>query len=261
MTLCVAWMRNGVPTFASDSRLSFGGAKAPPVDAFVKITGIQCVIYPPGSQTELEQPAAVMPIACLFAGSAINAYAIKEHLAAFLQRLHFIPGYSEPSAKHVFDLAQSVFRKVAGPFRSSLTTKADVKLLLVTRCPMQKEYRAIEMVWASTYQPVFNTVDLAKHPRGYFFGSPKAVVHAQALTQRGIDPLSALIKTIEDNADATVGGEVQVADLQPHGLRMVGVTLPGPEHTAKWCGIDFEDGIRETDGLSLLPSYTTFILS
>lgn len=261
MTLCVAWLKNGVPTFASDSRLTLTGANAPPpIDAFVKITSIQCVLYPPGG-SGVDQPTAVMPIACLFAGSALNAYAVKEHLGAFLQRLQFVPGYSEPSAELVFELAKSVFKKVATKFRYSLMMNAAVKLLLVARCPVHGTIQSIEMSWAGDFEPAFKSIALSDHPSGYFFGSQTAVDHAHVLSRQGIDPLSTLLKTIQDHVDPAVGGEMQVAELQHDGLRMIGVTLLGPEHTAKWCGIDFEDGIRESDGLSLVPSYTTLILS
>lgn len=180
-----------------------------------------------------------------------------------LQRVQYVPGYSVPSAASVFELAEDVFSKVAIQFRGSLFESAKVQVLLVAHCPVEKSIRSILMKWADTDEPVFERDPLAAKPDGFFFGSQIAVDKAN--TAPPAVPIKTLLDIIASRIDQTVGGHVQVGELQPGMLKMLAIDASGQrghhyQNSFPWGGIDLHEFTLSASHV-LVPSFTALVLS
>ena len=263
MTLCAAWIENGFGLLVSDSRISF--PNHPHVDVGTKLSRIDCHIFPPsepgGAQFEGE---ITIPIACLFSGSVIAAYPIRDHLAVVLQSLQFVPGSSSPRVDLVFRFAKEIFERIAQPVRCSLMDKGNVEIVLMAGCPVEKRLRSLSLKWGNTTKPIFTDDPVPDTGKAYYFGDVAAKVAAQRLERHGARPYDALYSIIESGRFATIGGNIQFGRITTRGLYLHplekmdldSLVGKGIQHT--WGALDFNNLSTPDEHDSLHPSYGVF---
>ena len=215
MTLCVVWRdKDENVHLASDSRITMGGSSE---DVAVKLTRLQCEIFPPSSNFQKGDEAYSLELGIAFAGSHFNAYVIKESLVEVLSRLQYIPDKNPVSmdriAKIAFWAYESLSRKVCGI--PSLGKSGVCTLFITGYCPDKKRTRAFRFLTSQQRQYSYDEVVLnagSVEMLGSGEGAARASNHYPS------DPVSMLRQVIDDPAVASVGGAVQYA-------RHVGTTL------------------------------------
>lgn len=215
MTLCIAWRdHEGNVHLASDSRITIGQSTE---DVAVKVTRLQCEVFPPSSDLKSGTATYSIDLGIAFAGSHLNAYVIKESLVEVLSRLQHIPGKTPVSmdriAKIAFWAYQSLSKKVCGI--PSLGKSGICALFITGYCPDKQKIRAYKLSTSANNQCNFSEVihDLGDvEMLGSGEGPGKSSNHYPH------DPVSILLEVIDDTAAPSVGGALQYA-------RHVGTTL------------------------------------
>ena len=183
MTLCVAWRNRGDDRvhFASDSRISQVGAVS---DFGIKILPIPISISEAG---EGDSPAFSCVYGMGFAGSFLSAQAIREFLFIVLQRLCYVPGYTELSFESICSLVNKFYIKLVGQLVVDLDLDIyDVDFFFTGFCPKERKFKCAKF-FINDGSPIFSIL-----PEGEFItviGSRKHEFSQQTKAQSGMDIL------------------------------------------------------------------------
>lgn len=207
MTLCVVWRDDsGRVHLASDSRIT---VKSSTEDVAVKVTRLQCEVFPPSSELDSGTGHYALTIGIAFAGNHLNANVIKESLVEVLSRLQYIPNKTHISMDRVAKIAfwayESLSKKVCSI--PSIGRTGICGLFITGYCPEQKKTRIFR--FSTSPQNRHSYSEVLVNPGVELMGSGEAA--ARASTHYPKNPVQMLLEVIDDVAVPTVGGALQYA--------------------------------------------------
>lgn len=153
MTLVIAHKFNNSITLSSDSRISFGSNGN--IDHGIKIFSVPVQIFSPtSSETNITTLDYNHKLGLAIAGSAINAYTVKESVYEILQHLQYMPDYTDISMDGISRLVFKVFNKTTLYLGSIIQWKGLCELILAGYCPKQSKIRAFKFTCDTSNYPI-----------------------------------------------------------------------------------------------------------
>jgi len=260
MTLCIAWRRNEVVHFASDSRLTLGASYA---DVAIKVSTLPYRIYEPYDETTGDRKLAIAgELGMCFAGTAVNSLFVKESVAEVLRELQYAPGYTDVSMKGIANFLFSAYKVISRQVCSTvLGEKGRATIVIGGYCAMEKRTRVF--LFETNHVNQHSCTEILLKDQHVLIGSGIAAAEsALPAKPSDCDYLKAL-KSVIDNPDVeTVGGAIQYGRFQEKGFRINGVTEVTNNHVHYWRGaLDLNDSefIGQMD--ALIPAYRYIDLS
>lgn len=223
MTLIVAERKNGIVTFASDSRITLGEAGF--FDQGVKLFNIPVKISgPTKSIEEIGKPEFELKYGMAVAGSSLASFSIKDSLSEILGNIQYATNMSDLSiigiGTFVFDKYSEISAKLAQVMREAALSE----ILLGGFCIHQGRTRILRFYPDVTAEAVvYHWEEILLEDGLYFCGSGKRNAEKFFEQTPGLTPLQ-IIKSVINSADnKTVGGYVQFGMFYPQDFKLSGV--------------------------------------
>lgn len=220
MTLCIGWRERGVLNFAADSRISF--PENHPFDGAVKLISVRMEIDMINPITCSDEELFYGNTALCFAGSTVNAFALREELSDRLTSM-LAPSYSfDEIAKSAFSVYVDISRKLC---YSLAGDKGQSAVIFAGYCFESQRERAFLFEPSPLQQNEYEFSNVLEHDGDYLFlGSGREIaeqifssIEGQPVTQNSF--LAILTEVIRDEASPTVGGRIRVGQFDRHSFR------------------------------------------
>lgn len=216
MTLCVAFKFKNNIYLGSDSRISMGNKYA---DYGIKVTPVHIRIYEPSESNNPPMIAFNSTYGMCFAGDFAGASFIREFLAITMQRLQYVPTYSEVSFKYICRTIKKFYREVSLNIKSQLESDSSIDLFLSGYCPKEKKIMLAKFFIdygenIDKFEPKVYIIDpkLDEFIECIGSGADKYALHLDIHKNKPMPakPILALKSLIDSNSVLSVGGNVQL---------------------------------------------------
>ncbi|MDD5393607.1 MAG: hypothetical protein PHE17_11370 [Thiothrix sp.] len=216
MTLAVAWNRHDGIHFASDSRISKGDKNS---DYGVKVVPVHIKVFEPTRDGEQSFVAFDCVYGMCFAGDFAGASIIRNFLSISLQRLQYIPAFSEVSFLNICRITYKIYSELSAKIKSEIDSES-IDFFLSGYCPKNEKIMLAKFYIdygedISRFDPKLEVIDYQNsNDPIYYIGSGENeyplyldIHFNKPLSTR---PLFALKSLIKSNRVASVGGNIQV---------------------------------------------------
>lgn len=222
MTLCAVWRRNRQIQIATDSRLSWGGARA---DVGVKLMPLVLRLYHATSEGE-ERPqiahSRILGVATV--GSLATTYVAKELLEAVLSNLQFAEGLTDISMAGIAEVCARVVRSVSKEICAAIFEQGQGQLVLVGHCLATEMPRVFLLTVAAGGISVDVVVEEILTENGErFFGSGAFAAKRHRDSGTDVFPYEVVRAVARDPSESSVGGNVQFGVLDGPDFRLMGI--------------------------------------
>lgn len=258
MTLCVVWKVGCRVFHASDSRISNGSKYS---DYGIKVIPVPVTIYDPAEEGKSAEIAFQATYGMCFAGSFIGAYVVREFLVIALQKLQYIPTFSELSfiqiARIVNKFYEHIFEKLSG----ELDYDHSVDFFLSGYCPKEQKIKTAKFYVdygedLDKQNPKFSVIDDGDFIEYIGSGEDKYKDELKCCAEKTpfVQPLEALKQLINSRMVPSVGGNIQYGNFDGgRDFSVFGVvdTNNGLVDEIKYCyaGVDMNGKEFESDGI------------
>ncbi len=216
MTLAVVWKSHDGIHFASDSRISRGDKSS---DYGIKVVPVHIKVFEP-SENGKQAPVAFDSIyGMCFAGDFSGASVIRNFLSITLQRLQYVPTFSEVSFLNICRITNKIYSELSSKIQDEINNES-IDFFLSGYCPKNQKIMLAKFYIdcgedVSKYGPKFEIIDYDNSDNPiYYIGSGESeyslhldIHESKPLSTR---PIFALKSLIESNQIKSVGGNIQV---------------------------------------------------
>ncbi|NCC62019.1 MAG: hypothetical protein EOM12_14015 [Verrucomicrobiae bacterium] len=216
MTLAVSWKHRQGIHFASDSRISRGNKNS---DHGVKVVPVHVRVFEPGEEGNPAPIAFESTYGMCFAGDFAGASVVRNFLSITLQRLQYVPTFSEVSFVNICRITFKIYAELSAKLQEEIDNES-IDFFLAGYCP--KEHRIMLAKFfinygedVSRYEPEHEIIDYQSSENPiYFIGSGEGEypIHLKIHSDKPLStrPLFALRSLIRSGSVASVGGNIQV---------------------------------------------------
>jgi hypothetical protein len=223
MTLVIAERLKNRVSFTSDSHITFGTQGH--IDFGVKVFSVPVKIYSPTSaETNITTLDYDYKLGLAVVGSAINAYTVKESVYEMLQRLQYVPGYTDLSMDGIAKLVFKVFSKTTNELAPILLQHGICQLILGGYCPKHNSIRVFEYSVDLSTTPLTPTLnEILETDELKFYGSGKTKAEHVHNSDSSLTLLHITREIINDTQIDTVGGGLQYGEFVINNFKVYGV--------------------------------------
>lgn len=263
MTLAVAWNSDEGLHFASDSRISKADKNS---DYGVKVVPVHIKVFEPGKDGDLPLVAFDCTYGMCFSGDFAGASIIRNFLSITLQRLQYIPTFSNVSFLNICRITEKIYSDLSSKIQAEMGNDS-IDFFLAGYCPKHKKIMLAKFYidyggCINKFEPRFEIIDYGTSDVPiYYIGSGENeyslhldIHKAKPLSNR---PLYALKSLIDVGRVKSVGGNIQVGAFDNNNqFYMLGIVEEIKDKNGKtnsisyyYAGIDMNsDSIDIDDG-------------
>ena len=252
MTLAIAWRDDRGIKMAADSRLNFNNVY---VDQGIKVVSTPYRIYGPGDRAP-NNVVVAGDLGLCFAGSAVAALTLCETLRDVLTQMQAAPGYSNIGMDGIVDLLWRTYEILQKELCAVLFQNGLAKVIVAGHCAVHQRQRAFlfdvnKQTYVRSMREILHNVG-DDEMIGLGEGAARKILPSKPSQRDYIDTLQ---HVIDDEAEPTVGGQVQYGELSGTSFRVLGVARLGDHAVHYWrSGLDLNNGVL-TSGNGLVLGY------
>ncbi|EOW9210696.1 TPA: hypothetical protein PX804_003477 [Vibrio cholerae] len=262
MTLCVAFKFKKNIYLGSDSRISVGDKYA---DYGIKVTPVHIRIYEPSEEGTQPQVAFESTYGMCFAGDFAGASFIREFLAITMQRLQYVPTFSELSFEYICRTINKLYREVSTGIKNQLENDSSIDFFLSGYCPKENKLMLAKFYIdygenIDKFEPKASIMDPSLNEFIDYIGSgeDKYGLYLDIHKDKSLPakPILALKSLIDSQSVFSVGGNVQLGQFDANNEFYVSGIVKHVENeqgfidSIQYCfaGIDMNSSALESSG-------------
>lgn len=271
MTLAVAWKSPTGIYFASDSRISRGDEYS---DYGVKVTPVHIKVFEPNDVDKKPIVSFDCTYGMCFSGDFAGAAIIRNFLSITLQRLQYVPTYSEVSFSNICRIINKFYSELSKNLQAEMGNDS-IDFFLSGFCPKNKKIMLAKFyidygICIDKFEPMYEVIDIDSNIDPIFYigsGEDKYPLHLDIhknipLSKR---PLYALRSLINSNQVPSVGGKIQAGSFDSNNeFYMLGIVEKNMKENGSiesigyyYSGIDMNSNLFEldSDGFMVMGNY------
>lgn len=261
MTLAVAWFNNKGVYLASDSRISKADRFS---DYGIKVTPLHIRVFSPSEQGKEPKIAFDKTYGMCFSGDFAGAAVIRNFLSITMQRLQFVPTFSEVSFSNICKVISKFYFEISQKLQEEIENES-IDFFLAGLCPKNKKIMLAKFYIEHDFDkdqsaPKYEILDYeSDNTPIYFVGSGEGKYPLHLDIHKGVPlttrPIVALKSLITSKGVPSVGGHVQVGSFEKSGnFYMLGTKEDLLDEHGRiksigyyYAGIDMNDDVFEVD--------------
>ncbi|WP_105167840.1 hypothetical protein [Pseudoalteromonas sp. T1lg23B] len=261
MTLAVVWNSPSGLHFASDSRISKGDKSS---DYGVKIVPVHVKVFEPAKDGAPPPVAFDSVYGMCFAGEFSGASVIRNFLAITLQRLQFVPTFTNVSFLNICKIVDKIYAELSTKLQSEIETDS-IDFFLAGYCPHNKRTMLAKFYIdygdaIDKFEPKYEIISYESASQPIYYigsGENEFSLHLDIHKEKPISkrPLYALQSLIKSGRISSVGGNIQVGTFDSNNeFYMLGIAEEHKDENGLiraisyyYAGIDMNSNSIETD--------------